>query len=670
MEANQVTKMATVTKAQLEKQNKELLQKMQEMQLAMDAMLQEKAKNQEQQQHEEKHAVQDEEKVPEQVDQEDASQDEQVSDSEVGTPRPPQRPPPARATTRKTPMRRSQRSAKKANKSDVSEVCGEDNEVDKLLQPQADKQVVSAAQKAVPVLKDHGTNGSEWKHRFYDYLDAMGLKAAVRATEVTEVQETKRAIQREQSRSLVSDLRDREDDRPRWCAAYQTLKTSLSTGNYQTYVVYEAEANPDQDFFDLWAKCLQLIGATGRYQNLTYARTALDTDTLQQGDTITSLAQRIQSRVATVNSMAGNRVISDQDANYHLLKAVKGSSYSNCFQTANTKAESNYPNWTWATMVQKFVVYSPKDVLGREMPMGPRHENEKPATESLAMAAEPQGARPNGKEKCGFCERQGHKENECWTKASAKQAYLNKKLPPKQHPPPPSQSNAGHRECWEWKSKGSCGYAARTGRTCKFRHGDAKEGDQANAAEPPPQGPADVASMIKTELLKLLQSRDVPSEARGQASMAVGDESLAGVLSLVHDLPAGFTSMAASSPEGDRAIILDSGCSRSCVTDPSQLQELKSAPRQMWTANGGHSSATHEGRLASRIPALAKIQASLIPDFRKGLVSLGDMDELGIVWQGGGGTWSFYDSDGEFLVQVTKGTDNLWHFPDKAFGRS
>ena len=661
MEANQVTTMATkATKADLEKQNRELMEQLKKMQQAMDAILHEKTMTQEQ---EEKEAQQDQE-------EKEAQQYEQVSDTGVGTPRPPQSPPPARVSTRKTPMRRSKRLAKKANKSEVSEVFGDDNEVDKLLQIQADKQVVSAAQKAVPVLKDHGTNGDEWKHRSYDYLDAMGLKAAVRATEVTEVQDHKRAIQREQSRSLVSDLRDRDDDRPRWCTAYQTLKTSLSAGNYQTYGVYEAEANPDQDFFDLWAKCLQLIGATGRYQNLTYARTALDTDTLQQGDTITSLAQRIQSRVATVNSMAGNRVISDQDANYHLLKAVKGSPYSNCFQTANTKAESNYPNWTWATMVQKFVVYSPKDVLGREMPMGPRHENVKPATESLAMAAEPRGTRPNVREKCGFCERQGHKESECRTKAFAKQAYLNKKLPPQQHPPPPSHSNARHRECWEWISKGSCSYAARTGKTCKFRHGDAKEGDQANAAEPPPQGPADVASMIKTELNRLLQSRDVPNEAQGHASMAVGDDSLAGVLSLVHDLPAGFTAMAASSSEGARAIILDSGCSRSCVTDPSQLQELISAPRQMWTANGGHSSATHEGRLASRIPALAKIKASLIPDFRKGLVSLGEMDDLGIVWQGGGGTWNFYGSDGEFLVQVTKGTDNLWHFPDGTFAKS
>ena len=126
-------------------------------------------------------------------------------------------------------------------------------------------------------------------------------------------------------------------------------------------------------------------------------------------------------------------------------------------------------------------------------------------------------------------------------------------------------------------------------------------------------------------------------------------------------------------PRGTRrssTIILDSGCSRSCVNDPSQLQELVSAPRKMWTANGGHSSATHEGRLASRIPALAKLKASLIPDFQKGLVSLGEMDDLGIVWQGGGGKWSFYDSDGEFLVEVQKGNDNLWHFPEKVFGKS
>jgi len=227
------------------------------------------------------------------------------------------------------------------------------------LGPQADKHVVTSAQKAIPVLKDHGTNGAEWKHRFYDYLNALGIKAAVRATEVTEVQATKQAVQRHLSRSLVRAFRDRIDDQPRWCAAYQTLKTSLSPGNYQTYVVFETETNPDQDFFDLWAKCLQLIGATGRYQNFTYARTALDEDTLQQGDTVTSLAQRVLSRVAKVNTMAGNQVISNQDANYHLLKAIKGSRYSDLFRTAITKSETNYPTWAWAKMVQKFVDPSP-----------------------------------------------------------------------------------------------------------------------------------------------------------------------------------------------------------------------------------------------------------------------------------------------------------------------
>eukprot|EP00462_Mataza_sp_D1_P016619 CAMPEP_0175156360 /NCGR_PEP_ID=MMETSP0087-20121206/21550_1 /TAXON_ID=136419 /ORGANISM="Unknown Unknown, Strain D1" /LENGTH=471 /DNA_ID=CAMNT_0016443743 /DNA_START=170 /DNA_END=1583 /DNA_ORIENTATION=+ len=441
----------------------------QQTQQAMDAIVQEQAKLQEQADQKEANPT---------TSAIDVQHDEQDSDTGVGTP------------------------------------GGNDNEVDKLLQT-IDLVVSGQAprRRSLCCGTTALTETNSWKHRFYDYLDALGLKAAVRATEFTEVQETKRAVQREQSRSLVSDLRDREDDRPRWCAAYQTLKTSLSTGNYQTYVVYEAEANPDQDFFDLWAKCLQLIGATGRYQNLTYARTALDTDTLQQGDTITSLAQRIQSRVATVNSMAGNRVISDQDANYHLLKAVKGSPYSNCFQTANTKAESNYPNWTWATMVQKFVVYSPKDVLGREMPMGPRHENEKPVTESLAMAAEPQGTRPNVKEKCGFCERQGHKESECRNKAFAKAAYMQGQ----QQPQPRSRTpNAQHNMCLEWQSKGSCSWEDRMGRPCRFRHGDAKGGDQANAAEPPPQGSADIAA----------QSEQSSYEAQGHAAMSAGDDSL------------------------------------------------------------------------------------------------------------------------------------------------
>ena len=108
------------------------------------------------------------------------------------------------------------------------------------------------------------------------------------------------------------------------------------------------------------------------------------------------------------------------------------------------------------------------------------------------------------------------------------------------------------------------------GRPCKFRHEDKKkEGDQSNAAELTQQSPAEVANIVKSELLKLLQSRVVPKEAQGHAmsvgddslaheeaqghaAMSIGDDSLAGVLSLVHGLPEGFWGilMAASCSEG------------------------------------------------------------------------------------------------------------------------
>ena len=81
--------MATkATKADLEKQNREVMEKLKEMQQAMDAILHEKAKTQEQEQNGAKHN----EQVSEQVVQDDANQDEQVSDAEVGTPRPPSKP--------------------------------------------------------------------------------------------------------------------------------------------------------------------------------------------------------------------------------------------------------------------------------------------------------------------------------------------------------------------------------------------------------------------------------------------------------------------------------------------------------------------------------------------------------------------------------------------------
>jgi hypothetical protein len=56
------------------------------------------------------------------------------------------------------------------------------------------------------------------------------------------------------------------------------------------------------------------------------------------------------------------------------------------------------------------------------------------------------------------------------------------------------------------------------------------------------------------------------------------------------------------------------------------------------------------------------VRVSVVPTFDKTLVSLGELDKMGITWTGGNGKWALYHPDGTVWTTLQLGKDNLYHF--------
>ena len=79
----------------------------------------------------------------------------------------------------------------------------------------------------------------------------------------------------------------------------------------------------------------------------------------------------------------------------------------------------------------------------------------------------------------------------------------------------------------------------------------------------------------------------------------------------------------------------------------------------MFTASRSSNLSTKEGTLT--IEGLP-VRVSVVPTFDKTLVSLGELDKMGITWTGGQGKWTLYQQDGTLWTTLHLGKDNLYHF--------
>jgi hypothetical protein len=58
------------------------------------------------------------------------------------------------------------------------------------------------------------------------------------------------------------------------------------------------------------------------------------------------------------------------------------------------------------------------------------------------------------------------------------------------------------------------------------------------------------------------------------------------------------------------------------------------------------------------------VKALVVPEFNKTLISLGDLDQMGVTWEGGKGHWKLFQPNGVYWTNLRRGKDNLYHFAD------
>jgi hypothetical protein len=111
--------------------------------------------------------------------------------------------------------------------------------------------------------------------------------------------------------------------------------------------------------------------------------------------------------------------------------------------------------------------------------------------------------------------------------------------------------------------------------------------------------------------------------------------------------------------KGKSTILIDSACSKSNHPTEQGLKNITTKLVRMFTANRSSTLSTKEGTLV--IEGLP-VRVSVVPTFDKTLVSLGELDKMGITWTGGNGKWALYHPDGTVWTTLQLGKDNLYHF--------
>lgn len=637
-----------------------------------------------------------------------------------------------------------------------------------LIQPEQSKQAVEHASKAVIKLLDSGLNGEEWKARFLDYLEAMGLKRALQATRMTQVDVDNKKEREVQNKALVDQLRRDEKSKARWGTVHTRLKGSLDTATYtQLHVNPMKDVSRNEDFFDLWDRCLRKIGETREYTNLASKRNELHELKLGIGGTISGLMSTVEGLANDINALAGTTRIPEEDRGWYFYHAIEKSPFQKEFEHVLERVRPKVASMPWRTLTEKFLAAAPKDAKGMEIPMAQQTTEEKKG--ELAM---------NAQERRGDQQvrRQGNQQN--------------RPQRDQQGTPRPQ----GSRDCRDWTNKGSCSWQQKTGRECKFVHDPQKRGrgrpGNGNTAETI-RNLANLIEIVRAQRTQVSaqQQQAQPQQSQlqqpaaaptptvrqpqqvqtGVAGHAGTDlDELDGILRLVEGLPDGWAGSVTENPYGNLPVLvnsddedsddeddkqeedepeghgddlnehseerkgmcwylwgfmvtflsvmvmpvvvpvkalgrcchqkrssrstrrkkarkarerqlklveavamgvtdvstehealLDSGCSKSATPLKGLLTRIRDTLVRMFTANGGCSLAKEEG--LADIEGV-KVRALFIPEFRKTLISLGELDRMGITWKGGNGEWNLYKPDGSFWTTLRRGNDNLYRF--------
>ena len=399
--------------------------------------------------------------------------------------------------------------------------------------------VVQAANSTVALKLD---NGEIFIARFMDYLKALGIDKAFRATRIKSIDPT---TKKEVEVNHLANIKILQNDRTssnRWEEAHLKLKSLLSPELYKELCVNN-DKDGSQNFFDLWEQCMKKTGNKQTGETLLFKKQQFEKLELTTGSVLTTFISQVGATAEDINTLANSIVISDFEKNMKLHQQARQWTR---FQFACQQTLSSIHTTTWRDFSDVFEIHKPMGQKGEEIPLGVPDTGIEPGGDKGNSTSELANAVVT---RCNFCKKLGHIEENCRTRQ-----YQGFRVP--------------NGKCKGWVMTGACHWERNPKNTaktsCKFNHSPAtrnKKNWQAtrqpptgsqSIRQPPPQASAqavttkeekaELLTMIAKNLLKAKTTNTTEEhhddhQPTNGAAFGVTDEELAGVLSLVNGMP-------------------------------------------------------------------------------------------------------------------------------------
>ena len=399
--------------------------------------------------------------------------------------------------------------------------------------------VVQAANSTVALKLD---NGEIFIARFMDYLKALGIDKAFRATRIKSIDPT---TKKEVEVNHLANIKILQNDRTssnRWEEAHLKLKSLLSPELYKELCVNN-DKDGSQNFFDLWEQCMKKTGNKQTGETLLFKKQQFEKLELTTGSVLTTFISQVGATAEDINTLANSIVISDFEKNMKLHQQARQWTR---FQFACQQTLSSIHTTTWRDFSDVFEIHKPMGQKGEEIPLGVPDTGIEPGGDKGNSTSELANAVVT---RCNFCKKLGHIEENCRSRQ-----YQGFRVP--------------NGECKGWVMTGACHWERNPKNTaktsCKFNHSPAtrnKKNWQAtrqpptgsqSIRQPPPQASAqavttkeekaELLTMIAKNLLKAKTTNTTEEhhddhQPTNGAAFGVTDEELAGVLSLVNGMP-------------------------------------------------------------------------------------------------------------------------------------
>lgn len=573
------------------------------------------------------------------------------------------------------------------------------------LKPKYAKESVMTASNACVQLTS--INSDLFSAKFLDYLQTLGLKQALLATRTHAVDPTTRKATDKVNMANIDILRKDTKHAAVWAEAHLKLKACLSLDFYKELVI-DKDKQGDQDFFDLWNLCLQKTGNTRTCDSMMQKRGEFDALSLHKGVFLSSFISSVGALADDVNRLGGTVIIPDFEKNRKLL--LQAQKYLR-FAVVCNMILPEIDSLNWKSFSEKFTPFQPKGPKGEEItlnePDNDPTNNQEPAELANATIIT-----------CNFCNRRGHLEQDCRTKKYNGHSVPNKDCR--------NWVQTG-RCTWEADNGRPCKFEhnqlTRNKKNWEpnIKRSQRQPNSQQAAAVTTTEEKAEVLALALEKLATKRQEKTKQAKAKDTSNEqantygVVSTEDM-GLLDLVEgwthhthhnsfevlseddedstqpspkSTPAAATqtSQVGFKPtQGQKkkrrakkrtpptkqansihtntqkgAVLLDSGCSKSTTPSTHGLTKITPKLVRMITANSTSNLSTKEGTM---LLEGHPIRVSVVPNFDKTLVSLGELDKAGFTWTGGNGVWKFFDQEGVFWTQLSRGSDNLYHFAD------